>query len=103
MRSELSPRELAWHITDSEGTFISESSLYKILKRFLDYYNYRRVQESLDNLTPADFFHGRDREILSEPNIVNLQLLNRRRSETLRLSPLKIETVKPAMLRQSVS
>ena len=103
MRSELSPRELAWHITDSEGTFISESSLYKILKRFLDYYNYRRVQESLGNLTPADFFHGRDREILSYPNIVKLQLHNRRRSETLRLSPLKIETVKPAMLRQSVS
>ena len=103
MRSELSPRELAWHITDSEGTFISESSVYKILKRFRDYYNYRRVQESLDNLTPADFFHGRDGEILSEPNIVKLQLLNRRRSETLRLSPLKIETVKPAMLRQSVS
>jgi putative transposase len=33
-RPELSPRELAWHITDTEGYFISESSVYRILKAF---------------------------------------------------------------------
>jgi putative transposase len=31
---EQSPRELAWYITDHEGCFISESSVYRILKRF---------------------------------------------------------------------
>ena len=31
---ELSPRELAWRITDREGWFISESSVYRILKAF---------------------------------------------------------------------
>jgi len=31
---EKSPRELAWYITDTEGYFISESSVYRILKSF---------------------------------------------------------------------
>ena len=31
-RPEHSSRELAWHITDSYGYYISESSVYRILK-----------------------------------------------------------------------
>ena len=31
---EKSPRELAWYITDREGYFISESSVYRILKSY---------------------------------------------------------------------
>ena len=31
---ELSPRELAWHITDQHEYFISESSIYRLLKQY---------------------------------------------------------------------
>ena len=33
-KPELSARELAWHITDTEGWFISERSVYRILKSY---------------------------------------------------------------------
>ncbi len=33
-KPELSSRELAWHITDTQGYFISESSVYRILKAY---------------------------------------------------------------------
>src|SRR5258708_21179909 len=33
-RPELSPRELTWHIVDTQDYFISESSVYRILKAF---------------------------------------------------------------------
>jgi len=33
-KPELSARQLAWHITDNEGYFISERSVYRILKNF---------------------------------------------------------------------
>ena len=31
---EQPPRELAWHLTDREGRFFSESSVYRILKAY---------------------------------------------------------------------
>lgn len=33
-RPDQSPRQLAWQFTDTEGYFISESSVYRILKRY---------------------------------------------------------------------
>jgi putative transposase len=33
-RTEMSPRELAWHITDTEKYYISESSVYRILRDY---------------------------------------------------------------------
>jgi transposase len=33
-RPDQSPRQLAWHLTDNEGYFISETSVYRILRSF---------------------------------------------------------------------
>ena len=33
-KPELTPRELAWEITDSHGAFINESSVYRILRDY---------------------------------------------------------------------
>ena len=36
------------------------------LQHFVRYYNYERYHESLNNLTPADVFYGRDVGILNQ-------------------------------------
>jgi putative transposase len=36
------------------------------IARFVEHYNHRRYQESLQNLTPADAYFGRGRTILLE-------------------------------------
>jgi len=69
---------------------------------FVEYYNHRRVHESLDNLTPADVYHGRGKEIISARNMVKEQTLRRRRSQNLGLEPLNEDLIKPAVLRECV-
>ncbi len=36
------------------------------IRQFVDYYNYERYHESLNNLIPADVFYGRGQSILDE-------------------------------------
>ena len=59
--------------------------------RFVDYYNHRRVHESLDNLTPADVYHGRGREIITARNLVKEKTMRRRRRRNLGRKPLSEE------------
>jgi putative transposase len=33
-KTDLSPRQLAWHLTDTQSYFISESSVYRILRAY---------------------------------------------------------------------
>jgi len=58
----------------------------------VDYYNHRRVHESLDNLTPAEVYHGRAREIITARNLIKEQTMRRRRRHNLGLRPLKLGT-----------
>ena len=69
---------------------------------FVEYYNHRRVHESLDNLTPADVYYGRARQITAARNLVKEQTMRQRRRINMGLTPLKEELIKPAIFRESV-
>jgi hypothetical protein len=69
---------------------------------FVEYYNYRRVHESLDNLTPADVYYGRARDITEARNLVKEQTLRRRWREDMGLAPLTEELIQPGLLRECV-
>ena len=72
------------------------------ISEFVQYYNFRRVHESLDNLTPADIYHGRARKKQAARSLVKEQTMRRRRRRNLELEPLNEELIKPPKLRESV-
>ena len=55
------------------------SELQEHLQRFITYYNHERYHESLNNLTPADVFYGRDQEILEQRKQIKLNTMSMRR------------------------
>lgn len=74
---------------------------YKI-SEFVQYYNHQRVHESLDNLTPADVYHGRAAQIAKARNLIKEQTMRNRRRMNMGLKPLSDELIKPAILREGV-
>ena len=149
-RLEDSARQLAWYITDTEGYFLSESSVYRILRaydllpspaytviraaekfanpttrvhqlwqtdftymkvigwgwyylasvlddysryiiweveqeigRFVEYYNNERYHESLGNVTPADVYFDRHREIIARREQIKRRTLKQRKHYNL--------------------
>jgi putative transposase len=70
--------------------------------RFVQWYNHERYHESLDNVTPADVYHGRHREIVTARELVKLQTLERRRRVNMGLKLETEEPIRPAELRESV-
>jgi len=73
------------------------------IRLFVNYYNYERVHESLDNMTPADVYCGRDAEIRKLREVVKQQTLEQRRRKNLGLRPLPDREIRPAMLRECIS
>ena len=72
------------------------------LNEFVQYYNHQRVHESLDNLTPADVYHGRAEKIAKARNLVKEQTMRNRRRMNMGLEPLRDELIKPSIFRESV-
>lgn len=73
------------------------------ISSFVKYYNHERVHESLDNMTPADVYNGRAREIQTLRNRVKKETMQQRRRKNLGLMPLQRDVIKPAVLRKNVS
>lgn len=53
------------------------------IARFVEYYNNHRYHESLDNVTPADKYHGRAEQILSQRERIKKETLKLRKRENL--------------------
>jgi len=61
------------------GKFYSLDELTNQIDLFVDHYNNDRYHEALNNLTPADVYHGRDREILSRRRRIKKETMVQRR------------------------
>jgi putative transposase len=57
--------------------------LGQAIEAFVEYYNYERYHESLDNLTPADVYAGKEKEVLSRREKIKQQTLEKRRRQNL--------------------
>jgi putative transposase len=53
------------------------------LKDFVAYYNDERYHESLDNVTPADVYYGRQYEVLMKRSKIKRRTMERRKKEYL--------------------
>ena len=50
---------------------------------FVDYYNNHRYHESLDNLTPADMYFGRAKEVFNKREKIKRRTMQQRRLQNL--------------------
>ena len=82
--------------------YYAPGELSEELERFVHYYNHQRVHESLGNLTPADVYLGRGREIQTARQRLKAQTLRRRRRHNKGLKPGKEELIRPSIYRESV-
>jgi len=65
--------------------YILPTTLETEIASFVNYYNHQRYHESLDNLTPADIYFGRAKEVLTKRDQVKKQTMQQRRLQNLQL------------------
>jgi putative transposase len=62
--------------------------LEQTIEAFVEYYNYERYHEALDNLTPADVYFGRSEEVLTRRETIKRETLQARKEFNLPLAPV---------------
>jgi len=71
-----------WHQTMKNRVMLENyylpGDLEQQISQFIDYYNYQRYHESLNNLTPADVYFGRGQSILEKRRKIKEQTIKQR-------------------------
>ena len=79
-----------WHRTMKNvvklQNYYSPKELEKAIVDFVEYYNNERYHESLDNLTPADIYHGRREEVVTRREQIKRRTLRSRKRLNLQAS-----------------
>ena len=65
--------------------YYSPSELERAISEWVAYYNNQRYHESLDNVTPADVYFGRDKEVIKKRNTLKEQTMILRRQQHLQI------------------
>ena len=63
--------------------YYSPWELERELASFVEFYNHHRYHEALDNMTPADVFFGRQKEVLDKREEIKRRTLQQRRLHNL--------------------
>jgi len=78
-----------WHQTLKNRVLLDNyylpSQLEYEIGKFIDYYNHHRYHESLNNVTPADVYFGRDKSILEKRRLIKNKTIKQRRLQHRKL------------------
>ena len=66
--------------------YYSPSQLQEVIADFVNFYNNQRYHESLDNMTPADVYYGKEKEVQSKRENIKRRTMALRRQQNLMIA-----------------